>query len=268
MPETWPLVLLAGLFGLAVGSFLNVCSVRWPQDRSVVRPRSACPGCGTTIRWYDNVPLLSWVLLRGRCRSCGTGISVQYPLAELATGLVWAGVVAAHGPTWEALRGGVFLTLLLGISLSDARFYIIPHQFSWGGVVLGLAMAFLPGGITGVEALWGFGVGFAVMWLVGVGGTWLVRRLRPGRLEEAGVEQALGGGDVNMMGMIGAFLGVWGVATSLFLGSLLALLVFGPISALTKRLIPLGIFLAAGAAVAYGWGDALLAWYMASVLGM
>ncbi|MBW3535504.1 MAG: prepilin peptidase, partial [Gemmatimonadetes bacterium] len=137
MAETWPLVLLAGLFGLVVGSFLNVCSIRWPQDRSVVSPRSACPGCGTVIRWYDNVPVLSWVALRGRCRSCGSGISVQYPLAELATGLVWAGVVVAHGPTWEALRGGVFLTILLGISLSDARFYIIPHQFTWGGMAVG-----------------------------------------------------------------------------------------------------------------------------------
>lgn len=268
MAETWVLVLLAGLFGLAVGSFLNVCSIRWPQDRSVVAPRSACPGCGNVIRWYDNVPVVSWLALRGRCRSCGSGISIQYPLAELATGLVWAGAVAVHGPTWEALRGGLFLTILLGISLSDARFYIIPHQFTWGGMALGVAAALLPGGIGVGEALWGLGVGFGVMWLVGVGGTWLVRKLRPGRLEEAGVDQALGGGDVNMMGMIGAFLGVWGVAMSLFLGSLLALLVFGPISVLTKRLIPLGIFLAAGAAVAYGWGDALLAWYMESIVGM
>ncbi len=268
MPDPWILPLIAGVFGLAVGSFLNVCSLRWPQDRSVVAPRSSCPGCDTFIAWYDNVPVVSWVLLRGRCRTCGMPISVQYPLVEVATGLVWAGVVAAHGPTPEAFRGGVFLTLLLGISLSDARFYIIPDQFSLGGMALGVALSFLPGGIGWRQALLGLVVGYGVLWLVGVGGTWLIRKTRPGRLEEAGVDQALGGGDVKMMGMIGAFLGVWGVATSLFLGSLLALLVFGPVSALTKRLIPLGIFLAAGAAVAYGWGDAMLAWYASHVLGM
>lgn len=268
MTERWIVSLLAFAFGLAVGSFLNVCSLRWPKDESVVRPRSRCPGCGTAIRWYDNVPVASWLALRGRCRDCGMPISVQYPLTELTTGLVWAGVFWAHGPTPEALRGAVFLTMLLGIALSDARFYIIPDQFSLGGAVLGLALAFLPADITPVQSLVGAAMGYAVLWVVGVGGTWLIRKLRPGRLEEAGVEQALGGGDVKMMAMVGAFLGVWGVATTLFLGSVVALLVFGPISALTKRLIPLGIFLAAGAAVSYAWGEALLAWYRTNVLLM
>jgi leader peptidase (prepilin peptidase)/N-methyltransferase len=262
------LAALAGLFGLAVGSFLNVCSLRWPLDESVVRPRSRCPGCGTPVRWQDNVPVLSWLLLRGRCRGCGMGISVQYPLVELATALVWAGVVWAQGPTAEALRGALFLTILLGIALADARFYIIPDQFSVGGVVLGLGLAFSPGGITPVAAALGAAGGFGALWVVGMGGTWLIKRLRPGRLEEAGVESALGGGDVKMMAMVGAFLGLWGVATTLFLGSIVALLVFGPISALTKRLIPLGIFLAIGAAFSYVWGEALLGWYRTSVLMM
>ncbi|HZD03447.1 MAG TPA: prepilin peptidase, partial [Longimicrobiales bacterium] len=106
------------------------------------------------------------------------------------------------------------------------------------------------------------------LWIVGMAGTWLVRTLRPGRLEEAGVDHALGGGDVKMMAMVGAFLGLWGVATTVFFGSVLALVVFGPISWLTGRLIPLGIFLAAGAAASYGWGEALLHWYVGSVLGM
>jgi leader peptidase (prepilin peptidase)/N-methyltransferase len=259
---------LAFCFGLAVGSFLNVCSLRWPKDESVVRPRSRCPGCGTQIRWYDNVPVLSWLVLRGRCRDCGMGISAQYPLTELVAGLVWAGVFWAQGPTAEALRGALFLTILLGIALSDARFYIIPHQFTWGGAVLGIGLSLVPGGITPVQSLVGAAGGYAVLWIVGVGGTWLIRKLRPGRLEEAGVDRALGGGDVNMMMMVGAFLGIWGVATTLFLGSVVALVIFGPISALTKRLIPLGIFLAAGAAVSYAWGEALLTWYRTHVLMM
>jgi len=264
--ERWVTAAMAGVLGLALGSFLNVCSLRWPMDESIVRPGSRCPGCGTPVRWRDNVPVLSWLVLRGRCRACGMPISVQYPLAELATGLVWAETVWAQGPSPEALRGAVFLTVLLGIALSDARFYIIPDQFSWGGMALGLGLAFLPAGITPLQSALGLAIGLGVLWLVGVGGTWLIERLRPGRLEEAWVSSALGGGDVKMMGMVGAFLGVWGVATTLFLGSVVALLVFGPISALTKRLIPLGIFLAVGGAFSYVWGEALLDWYRTSVL--
>lgn len=259
---------VAGLFGLAIGSFLNVCSLRWPQDESVVSPPSRCPRCGEHVRWYDNIPVLSWVFLRGRCRFCREPISVQYPLVELTTALVWAGVFAAHGATPESLRGSLFLTMLFGISLSDARFYIIPDQFSIGGAVLGVALAFLPGGIDWISSLVGAAVGYGVLWLVAVGGTWIMKRLFPGRLEEAGVDQAMGGGDIKMMAMVGAFVGVWGVAETIFLGSVLALLVFGPGSALSKRLIPLGVFLAAAGAVTYAWGEAMLTWYLTTVVGM
>ncbi|MCA9736375.1 MAG: prepilin peptidase, partial [Gemmatimonadetes bacterium] len=145
--------LLAGVFGLLLGSFLNVCTFRWPQEESVVSPRSRCGSCGATIAWYDNVPVLSWIFLRGRCRQCRTSVSVQYPLVEVATGLIWAGSVHALGSEWEALRGAILLTILLGIALTDARFYIIPDEFSIGGTVLGLLLAFLPGGIGWQAAL-------------------------------------------------------------------------------------------------------------------
>jgi prepilin signal peptidase PulO-like enzyme (type II secretory pathway) len=181
---------------------------------------------------------------------------------------MWAGVFTVHGPTWEALRGSIFLTILFGISLSDARYYIIPDEFSIGGTVLGLALAFLPGGIDWLTALVGAGVGYASLWLVAVGGTWFIKRLAPGRLEEAGVDQAMGGGDIKMMMMVGAFIGVWGVAETVFLGSILALLVFGPLASFSKRLIPLGVFLAAAGAVSYVWGEAMLNWYMTSVVGV
>jgi len=187
---------------------------------------------------------------------------VQYPLVELATGLVWAGVVAAYGPSWEAFRGGMFLTILFGISIADARFYIIPDEFSIGGTVLGLGLAFLPGGLGWLDALVGAVVGYGFLWLVGFAGTWMIKKFSPGRLEEAGVDQAMGGGDVKMMMMIGAFLGVWGVGLTTFLGSVLALVVYGPISALSKRLVPLGVFLAAGGGVAYAWGEQMIAWYL------
>lgn len=244
------LAALAGLFGLLLGSFLNVCTIRWPQDQSVVRPRSRCPGCGEPIAARDNVPVLSWVLLRGKCRRCRAPISAQYPAVELLTALLWAGPVLVLGPTWEALRAAVFLTLLLGIAVSDARFYIIPDQFSIGGTALGLGLAFLPGGLTWTEALAGAAVGFLLLWFVAWAG------------EKAFRKEAMGGGDIKMMAMLGAFLGVPGVLLTLFLGSLLGAVIFGPISMKTGKLVPFGIFLALGGAATFLVGDALVTWYL------
>jgi leader peptidase (prepilin peptidase) / N-methyltransferase len=264
MIDPWMWVAVAGVFGLLLGSFLNVCVYRWPLDQSVVSPPSHCPSCDERVRAFDNIPVLSWIFLRGRCRHCGNPISIQYPLVELAVGLIWAGVAWRFGADWEAVRGGVFLTLLFGISLTDARFYIIPDQFSLGGLALGLGLAGLSGAITFTQAVLGAVVGFGLLWLVAWGGSLLFKK----QMAAAGVDQAMGGGDIKMMAMVGAFLGISGVFLTVFLGSLVGVLIFGPISAMTKRLIPFGIFLAAGAAVAYGWGDALVGWYMTSMLGM
>lgn len=258
---------LAGVLGLVLGSFLNVCSLRWPQDQSVVSPPSRCPRCERRIRWYENVPVLGWIALGGKCRGCREPISVQYPLVELATGLIWAGMAWQHGPTWEALRGALFLSLLLGIAVSDARFYIIPDQFSVGGALLGLALAFAPGGLDPREAALGAVVWAVGLWLVGKAGTVWIRLTNPARFEEMGVDSALGFGDVKMMGLVGAFTGVWGGALTVFLGSVMAVVVFGVIRRLTDKLIPFGIFLAAGAAVAFVWGRQILDWYLAAVLG-
>lgn len=250
MPDPWILAIVAGLFGMAVGSFLNVCSLRWPEDRSVVSPPSACPKCGERIRWYHNVPVLGWLALGGRCRGCRERISVQYPAVELLTGLIWGGMVLTLGPDWEAMRGAVFLTILLGIAISDARFYIIPDQFTVGGAALGFGFAFLSPEITWVQSLGGAALGFFLLWFVAWAGEKVFRK------------EAMGGGDIKMMALIGAFLGGWGVLLSLFLGAVLGTLVFGPISLKTGKMIPFGIFLAAGAALTWGWGDALVAWYL------
>lgn len=275
----WTIPVLAGVYGLLIGSFLNVCSLRWPVDESVVRPRSKCPKCDAVIAWYDNIPVASWLVLRGRCRSCGVSVSMQYPLVELTTALMWAGAFALHGPSWEALRGSVFLTMLFGISISDARFYIIPDQFSIGGAVIGFGMSFLAGGIGWTQSLMGAAAGYGVLWFVGVTGTWMIKRLQPGRLEEAGVDQAMGGGDIKMMAMVGSFVGLWGVALTIFLGSVVALvtILVRSIFAMAKsgterdeleRLIPFGVFLAAGGGVAWVWGAALVNWYLSSVIGL
>ena len=249
------IIAAAGVFGLLLGSFLNVCTLRWPEDRSVVRPPSACPSCGRRIPWYDNVPVLSWVALRGRCRQCSAPISVQYPLVELATGVTWAALVWLHGPTPEAVRGALFVTILLGIAVSDARFYVIPDQFSIGGGVIGLALALASGGPTFLQALGGAAFGLALLWAV----AWLG--------EKAFKKEAMGGGDIKMMAMIGAFLGFQGVLLTLFLAALLGTIIFGPISYRTGKLVPFGVFLSVGAAATYFWGQWLMDLYLSWAFG-
>ena len=252
--DAWIVSALAGLVGLMIGSFLNVCTLRWPEDESVVFPGSHCPKCGEPIRWYDNVPVLGYVLLRGRCRACREPISLQYPLVELATGLVWAGMFSYAGLSFEALRGTLLLTILFGIALTDARFYIIPDQFSLGGLVLVLGRAFLPGGIDALDALIGAIVGFGLLGSVAVVGKWMLKK------------DAMGLGDIKMMAMVGAFLGWAGVLLTVFLGALLGAVIFGPISYKTKKLVPFGIFLAAAAAITYGFGSEIIDWYLTNIL--
>lgn len=245
----------AALVGAALGSFLNVCVHRWPARQSVVRPPSACPSCGARIRWYDNVPVLGWLWLRGRCRNCKARISIQYPLVELTVALLWLAAAVRFGASWEALSMAIFFTLLLGIALTDAREYIIPDEFTYGGLVVGMALAFAPGGITPQKAAIGAALGFGVLWVVAVAGEWMFRK------------PAMGGGDIKMMAMVGAFLGPAGVLLTLFLGALFGSLIFGPISLRTGKLVPFGIFLALGAGITQAWGAPITAWYLRTFVG-
>lgn len=255
MVDTLLLVYLT-LVGAALGSFLNVCIYRWPLGESVVRPRSRCPGCHTVIPWYDNIPVVSWVILRGRCRRCRVPISIQYPAVELAVGLVWLGMALWQGPGLAAVRGALFLTILLGIAIIDGRHRIIPDQLSLGGAAVGLAIAAWPGGFDFTAAALGAGAAYIFMWGIKWGGEKLLRK------------PALGVGDIHMMAMIGAFLGVGGALLTIFLGSALGLLIGVPIAWFQGKLeamgtyLPLGTFLAAGATVAYVWGEALIRWYL------
>ena len=159
--------IIAALFGLTFGSFVTVLVHRTPRRESVARGRSKCPSCGATLTWRDNIPVVSWLLLRGKCRSCGLPISPMYPLVELATAVIWAFMVWRYGATLHALSGAVFFTILLGIALTDLRAYLIPDEFSVGGLVLGLVLA-VAGGLPALgQALLGSAVGFAVLWLIG-----------------------------------------------------------------------------------------------------
>jgi leader peptidase (prepilin peptidase)/N-methyltransferase len=202
-------VVFAGLFGAAIGSFLNVCILRWGAEpkQSVVRPASRCPRCERGLAWYENIPVMSWVLLRGRCRGCGLPISAQYPLVEAGTAIIWAWFVWRLGLSWEALSAAIFGTLLLGIAMTDAREYIIPHEFTYGGMALGLLFS-IPEGPSGfVASLQGMIIGAGILYLVGSIGGFIAGR------------EAMGGGDVAMMAMVGAFLGWESVCVTIFLGS-------------------------------------------------
>ncbi len=250
---------VAGVFGLLLGSFLNVCILAWGAEPkgSVTRKRSSCPRCGKQIGWYDNIPVISYLVLRGRCRNCREPISAMYPLVELATGAIWAFFACRNGLSLEMLMGAVFFTLLLGIAVSDARAYIIPDEFSVGGIPIGIALAWASGGTAGLTtSLIGAAVGFGVLWVVGWLGAILLK------------QEAMGGGDIKMMAMVGAFVGWTGVVLTIFLGALIGTLVFLPLSLMgRKQLVPFGIFLALGAAVAYLWGPMLVDWYTSTYFG-
>lgn len=246
------MVVVAAVLGAALGSFLNVCILRWGAEpkESVIRPPSRCPRCGRGIAWYENIPILSWLVLRGRCRGCREPISVQYPLIEAAVAIIWGGMFWWFGPGLTALAGAIFFTILLGIGMTDARAYIIPDEFSLGGLVLGMLLAIASGWDSFVIAAVGALVGFGLLYVVAVAGTWFFK------------QEAMGGGDIKMMAMVGTFVGWKGVLLTIFLGALLGSLIFVPLTlAGSKRLVPFGVFLALGAAAAYLIGPEILEWY-------
>ncbi len=281
---SWPLGFLALALGLVVGSFLNVCIVRWPEGESVVRPASRCPNCGRAVRWYENVPVLSWLLLRGRCAGCGLAISPLYPAVELATGLSWLAAAAGFGATLDGLRVAVFATVLLGIAVTDARRMVIPDGFTLFLLLFALVTSVVsrgPGGATifaqPYEAFVGACAGAGAVAIIG----WLG--------ELAFKKEAMGFGDVTMMAAVGAALGPERALLTVVLGALVgavaSVLVLAPLAYVRYRQgaaggagegseaatfelppVPFGVFLAPAALVALLAGDRLIAWYFAHVL--
>jgi leader peptidase (prepilin peptidase)/N-methyltransferase len=257
-----PFLIVAAVFGAVIGSFLNVCIYRWPAEQSVVRPRSRCPSCGTPVAWYDNVPVVSWLLLRGACRTCGTRISVQYPVIEAATALLWLSAALRFGPTLDALHSALFLTIILGIAMTDAREMVIPDQFSLGGTAIGLLLAAIPGGMPFMTSFVGALGSYVALWLIKLGAEKMFRK------------PALGVGDIHMMAMVGAFLGLAGAALTVLLGSVLGLVIGLPYLWRRHQLqamgsyLPLGTFLAMGAAIAHAWGAPIMDWYITRIIGL
>ncbi len=247
--DIWQTFILcvAGAFGLVLGSFFNVCIYRIPQGKSIVWPGSFCPKCHAHIRWYDNIPLLSYLVLLGKCRHCKAPISLQYPLVELVTALLTVLFVWKNGlSVWSfGLLTAVYFLIIL--SVIDMELMIIPDRFSLGLIVLGLAFAWCNPNFEGLwwqkelASLFGAGVGLFGVLAIALIGTWIFKK------------EAMGGGDVKLMAGIGAFIGWQGVITTVILGSF-----FGLIYALYAMVrygkkggdaIPFGPFLSLGALI-------------------
>jgi leader peptidase (prepilin peptidase) / N-methyltransferase len=273
----WPNAVIFFVVGAAIGSFLNVCIARWPRELSVVRPRSRCPSCGHQLAWFENIPLVSWIALRARCRCCDEPISAIYPAIELLVGVVWALCVYRYGATFTALRLGLFLTLLLGVAVTDLQHYLIPDGFTITGLITMLAAALLAPFLGESEifagpfdALIGACAGAGLIAIVG----WLG--------EAALGREAMGMGDMTLMAFVGAALGPTRALITVFVGATLGAIAFTLVvipvamarrghvreqtelalgaAAFETPLVPFGVFLAPAALLTLFWGDALLAW--------
>jgi leader peptidase (prepilin peptidase) / N-methyltransferase len=239
--------------GLAVGSFLNVCIHRLPRRRSVVNPPSSCPACGYRLRWYDNIPVLSWALLRARCRNCRAPVSIRYPIVELVTMGVFLLHLWVFG--WTVLMAVrlVFACALIVLFAIDLEHHLLPNAITLPGIVVGLIVsAIVPPGIR--DAVLGTLLGGGVLWLIG-----------EAYYRFAG-QEGMGGGDVKMLAMVGAFLGWQLVLVTLVLssvaGSLIGLLVIAIRRGGLKYALPYGTFLALGALAASLVGERIIAWYV------
>jgi len=202
------------LLGLCVGSFINVVAWRWPRGQSVVYPSSHCPKCQEKISWFDNIPLLSYLLLRGKCRSCGEKISLRYPVIELISGLLSVLAFWCFGLSiWYLIYYG-FLSALFTASIIDLEHRLIPDEISIGGAVLGVGIAFLPSHLlTPLETFFGAVVGFLLIFIIAQLYYLFTKR------------EGMGMGDAKLLGMIGAFLGWRALGGIVFLGSLLGIII-------------------------------------------
>ncbi|MBI2569184.1 MAG: prepilin peptidase [Candidatus Schekmanbacteria bacterium] len=264
LPEPESLIrVFAFLFGAVIGSFLNVCIYRLPLHLSIVRPRSACPACGALIPAYHNVPLLSYIVLRGRCAKCRTAISPRYFIVELLSAVLSLALMVRYGPTFAYGAYFVFAAALLVITYIDLDHQIIPDRISLPGIAVGLALAAL-GPVLPARLAGNYEVTLAESALGLVAGAGGLFAIAYGYLLLTGRE-GMGLGDVKLLGMIGTFIGWQGVLLTLFLGSLFGTLIATPLVIARGEgrhaVLPFGPFLALGALTALLFGDVIIAAY-------
>jgi leader peptidase (prepilin peptidase)/N-methyltransferase len=248
LPPALALAAVAAV-GLCIGSFLNVVITRLPEGKNLVFPRSACPRCGHLIAWFDNVPVLSWLLLRGRCRSCRQRISWRYPAGELLTAAVFVAAFLRFGVGAELFVALLFLCALIAITGTDLDHQLIPDTITLPGVVAGFVLNLATARLDWTESLLGIVVGGGVFFVIIL--------ISP---------SGMGGGDMKLGAMMGAFLGwklgLLAVLLGVLSGGLVAVCLLAAGRKGRKDAVPFGPFLALGGAVSMLWGRSILAWYL------
>ena len=247
-------LITAFIFGICIGSFLNVCIFRLPAGKSIVHPPSSCPGCNAAIRFYDNIPVLSWFILRGQCRNCHTPIAFRYVMVEILGGFMAVCVYLRFGPSVQGIIYFSFIAALLVITFIDIDYHIIPDVISLPGILLGFAASFFIPTLSWMDSLIGILAGGGSLYAV----AWGYERITG--------KEGMGGGDIKLLAMIGAFIGWQGVLLTIFVGSAIGTLV-GLIDMRVKKKdmkmrIPFGPFLALGAIIHLFLGNELIAWYL------
>ncbi len=247
--------ILTAILGLAVGSFVNVLIWRLPNDESIIRPRSRCPECKNLLRWYHNIPVVSWVMLRGRCGFCRTRISWVYPLVELLCAGLFLMFFWRYGASLVTIGFWYFAASLVAILFIDWKHQIIPNTLSYPLVVVGLLVSLVSPHITIWQSLGGAVVGFAGFLGIAYLGETLFKK------------ESLGGGDIKLAAGLGAFLGIWKVLLVFILSAVVGLIASLVMMMFSKelrehRVIPFGPFLAIAAVIAGFWGDAILRLYV------
>jgi leader peptidase (prepilin peptidase)/N-methyltransferase len=264
----------AFLLGLVIGSFLNVCILRIPADKSIVLPASTCPKCGKGIAPYDNIPVLSWIFLGGKCRNCKTKISAMYPAVELLTGILFLSCYFVFGLTVDALKWAVFAAMLIVLTITDLRERILPDEVNFFGLGAGLLFSFFTKPLDGT-ALWlsrrwfdfpppQMALSFADAALGAMAGSGLLWIVAEGYFRIRGRE-GMGLGDVKMVAAVGAFLGLKRTMLTVLVGSLLGSIIGILLISISKKgrdyELPFGTFLGAGALLVVFFGTPALHWY-------
>src|SRR4030043_1264470 len=251
--ERYMLQVVSIIFGAMVGSFLNVCIHRLPKEESIVRPGSHCPKCKTPIRFYDNIPLLSYLLLGGKCRHCKAPISIQYPIVETITALSSFFLFITFGVSLSFFYYFSFVAALIVITVIDLYHQIIPDVISLPGIVIGLLGSLVIPQITFWSSLIGVLLGGGSLFLVATVYQWLFKM------------EGMGGGDVKLLAMIGAFLGwkavILTILFSSFIGSIVGIVIMLLKGKDFKYAIPFGPFLSLGAVISLFYGETLISWY-------
>ncbi len=262
-PETLRLFLHVYMFafGAVVGSFLNVCISRLPEKKSIVRPGSRCPECGNPIRWYDNIPIISFIILRAKCRNCGCRISWQYPAVELLTAILFVCLMREFTNLVALFIYLAFVSALIVVTFIDLKHYIIPDEISIPGIFIGLALSLLPARLTGNQMMTSSFLDSLIGCLVGGGFLYLTAVFSLAVLKKEG----MGGGDIKLLAMVGAFLG-WKLALmTIVVGSVVGAVVGITLILLRLKLrtdyIPFGPYLALGAVLSLIYGERLWMWY-------